>query len=58
MKNGLIEILLDAGCTVTGTGCGAFYTCYCFTSPVVIGGVEYGVCAFGFRSSMVSFVSG
>ncbi|MBI5962743.1 MAG: 3-isopropylmalate dehydratase large subunit [Chloroflexi bacterium] len=23
MKNGLIEILLDAGCTVTGTGCGA-----------------------------------
>lgn len=31
---------------VTGTGCGAFYTCYGFTSPVVIGGVEYGVCAF------------
>ena len=23
MQNGLIEILLDAGCTVTGTGCGA-----------------------------------
>jgi homoaconitase/3-isopropylmalate dehydratase large subunit len=23
MKNGLLEILLDAGCTVTGTGCGA-----------------------------------
>jgi homoaconitate hydratase family protein len=23
MKNGLIEILMDAGCTVTGTGCGA-----------------------------------
>ncbi|MCA1900097.1 MAG: 3-isopropylmalate dehydratase large subunit [Chloroflexi bacterium] len=23
MKNGLIEILLEAGCTVTGTGCGA-----------------------------------
>jgi len=23
MENGLIEILLDAGCTVTGTGCGA-----------------------------------
>jgi homoaconitase/3-isopropylmalate dehydratase large subunit len=23
MKNGLIEILIDAGCTVTGTGCGA-----------------------------------
>ncbi len=23
MKNGLIEILLDAGCTVTGSGCGA-----------------------------------
>jgi 3-isopropylmalate dehydratase large subunit len=23
LKNGLIEILMDAGCTVTGTGCGA-----------------------------------
>ena len=23
MQNGLIEILMDAGCTVTGTGCGA-----------------------------------
>jgi homoaconitate hydratase family protein len=23
MKNGLIEILMDAGCTITGTGCGA-----------------------------------
>ncbi len=23
MKNGLIEILMDAGCTVTGSGCGA-----------------------------------
>ena len=23
MQNGLLEILLDAGCTVTGTGCGA-----------------------------------
>ncbi|MBI1793660.1 MAG: 3-isopropylmalate dehydratase large subunit [Chloroflexi bacterium] len=23
MKNGLIEILMEAGCTVTGTGCGA-----------------------------------
>ncbi len=23
MKNGLLDILLDAGCTVTGTGCGA-----------------------------------
>jgi homoaconitase/3-isopropylmalate dehydratase large subunit len=23
MRNGLIEILMDAGCTVTGTGCGA-----------------------------------
>ncbi len=23
MQNGLIEILLDAGCTVTGSGCGA-----------------------------------
>lgn len=31
---------------VTGAGCGAFYTCYGFTSPVVVGGVEYGVCAF------------
>jgi homoaconitase/3-isopropylmalate dehydratase large subunit len=23
LRNGLIEILMDAGCTVTGTGCGA-----------------------------------
>ncbi|HMB24680.1 MAG TPA: aconitase family protein, partial [Anaerolineales bacterium] len=23
LQNGLIEILMDAGCTVTGTGCGA-----------------------------------
>ena len=23
IRNGLIEILMDAGCTVTGTGCGA-----------------------------------
>lgn len=34
-------------CNVTtGAGCSGGRVCYGFTSPVVVGGVEYGVCAF------------
>lgn len=30
----------------TGEGCGGIYDCYGFEDPVIVGGVQYGVCAF------------
>jgi len=30
---------------LTGTGCPGFTTCFGFMTPVIISGVEYGVCA-------------
>jgi hypothetical protein len=29
----------------TGEGCSPLYSCYGFTDPVIVGGVQYGVCA-------------